>query len=513
MINPIKNWKKSIIRFFLIFFAGAVSSLIFPPFTSSMQGYFAFVLFLAYLFSGERSTKSMFWMSYLFGFSFYAVGFAWINKALMVDEGNFSSYIPVVFFIIGAFFSLFLSIPVALASKGKNVYSKMLLFIAFYVIFEWIRSFIFTGFPWNLLGTALSFDDKLIQGASIVGTYGLSLMLMLLLNGIALLIMSIWRKRFYVGSVVFIVIPMIFGFYSVSLYQDVDYNGDIKVRLVQPNIPQTFKWDNELAYHNFRKHINLSKSGNLDDVDLVVWGETASPYQLDEDMERLSEIVEAIPQNGFLLTGLLRRTIKNGEFVPYNSLFVINDQGVIKDYYDKAHLVPFGEYLPFREYLPDFMKPVANVVGDIGKGEKYKNINVEGLPLMGGAICYESIFPKEVINPKNRPEVLVVLANDGWYGISAGPYQHLMASKMRAVEEGITVIRSANTGISAVIAPNGRILAGIGLDKEAVIDVFLPKVLSKNTIYGKYGNVIPLLLILIVFIIACIVNRMDKNIS
>ena len=120
--------------------------------------------------------------------------------------------------------------------------------------------------------------------------------------------------------------------------------------------------------------------------------------------------------------------MENGEIVPYNSMFVINHEAQIKDYYDKAHLVPFGEYLPFRKYLPKFMSPVADIIGKLGQGEKYKNIRVAGLPLMGGAICYESIFPKDVINPKNRPEILVVLANDGWYGISAGPYQHFVAA-------------------------------------------------------------------------------------
>jgi apolipoprotein N-acyltransferase len=141
-------------------------------------------------------------------------------------------------------------------------------------------------------------------------------------------------------------------------------------------------------------------------------------------------------------------------------LFVINDRGDILDYYDKSHLVPFGEYLPLREYLPDFMRPITNIVGTLGKGEKYKNIKVNGLPTMGGAICYESIFPSEVVNKKDKPELLLVLVNDGWYGISSGPFQHLVAAQMRAVEEGVTVIRSANTGISAVIADKIMIIDG-----------------------------------------------------
>ena len=142
---------------------------------------------------------------------------------------------------------------------------------------------------------------------------------------------------------------------------------------------------------------------------------------------------------------------------------------------------------------------------------KYKNIKVPGLPVMGGAICYESIFPSEVVNKKEKPEILLVLVNDGWYGMSPGPYQHLVASQMRAVEEGVTVIRSANTGISAVIADNGEVLDKIGLSVAGKTDVVLPKRLSHSTVYGKFGNVIPLTLAVILMIIAFFVDRKKKN--
>lgn len=157
------------------------------------------------------------------------------------------------------------------------------------------------------------------------------------------------------------------------------------------------------------------------------------------------------------------------------------------------------------------MAPVASVVGDLGSGEKYKKLQVAGLPLMGGAICYESIFPKEVLNPEQKPELLVVLANDGWYGVSAGPYQHLAAAQMRAVEEGITVIRSANTGISAVIAPNGDVSGLIGLNEEGVSDTALPKVLEKSTLYGRYGNIVPGGLLFFCLLLALLLNSFVIN--
>ena len=539
------------------FLTGVAATLIFPPYAGRWEGYVALIAFLAMLLgeyrddggkcgrengsresccpgsngdgsfdaresggenngrSGQENSDRPVWRkwfgtAYVFGFSFYAVGFSWVSNALLIDGNKFAAFIPAVFAATGLFFGLFWAVPAALAAGGRNVYARALLFCAWFVFFEWVRSFIFTGFPWNLLGTALAFDARAIQGAAYIGTYGLSLLLLLMSCGAAILVSGAYQKRFYGGALWFILLPAGFLLWAAGQYEKTE-PGTTVVRLVQPSIPQTFKWEPGLAYRNFRKYIDLSKSRPSDGVKLVVWGETASPYFLDRDEEHLAEITEAVPDGGFLITGLLRAGFENGAYVPYNSMFVINGRGEIKDYYDKAHLVPFGEYLPFREYLPAFMAPVASVVGDLGSGEKYKKLQVAGLPLMGGAICYESIFPKEVLNPEQKPELLVVLANDGWYGVSAGPYQHLAAVQMRAVEEGITVIRSANTGISAVIAPNGDVSGLIGLNEEGVSDTALPKVLEKSTLYGRYGNIVPGGLLFFCLLLALLLNSFTIN--
>jgi apolipoprotein N-acyltransferase len=251
----------------------------------------------------------------------------------------------------------------------------------------------------------------------------------------------------------------------------------------------------------------LSRSQPLDNIDLVVWGETATPYDLNYDDMHKEEITTAIPPHGYLATGILRESYEQGNFLLYNSLYIIDSNGNIKDYYDKSHLVPFGEYLPFRDYLPKFMSPVTNIVGELGHGEKYKPIRIKNFPLMSGAICYESIFPKETILFSQKTEILLVIANDGWYGISRGPYQHLAAAQMRAAEEGITVIRSANTGISAIIDDKGKILSIIPLNAIDIKDTILPTQLTHQTLYGKYGNIIPLTLALALLIMAFIFNK------
>ena len=506
--------KKRCLAFFnclAVLCLGGVSGFIFPPFDNACTGYIAFISFLSFLFFAERSKKELFWYSYVFGFAFFAVSFSWINNALLVDEERLGSFVPLTIFAIGSFFGLFWAIPAVVSGFFSNVYSRVLVFAGSFVFMEWVRSFIFTGFPWNLLGTALAFDVRLLQGAKYIGTYGLTLCLLMFCLGLALGIISLIKKPGYWESLAFLLVPLAFVAVAGFSFKSVDDLSGLKVRLVQPSIPQTLKWDKESLYQNFRQYIDLSRKESLDDVDMVVWGETASPYFLDHDVKHLFELQEAIPNNGFLLTGVLRLAMENGEIVPYNSMFVINHEARIKDYYDKAHLVPFGEYLPFRKYLPEFMSPVADIVGDLGQGEKHKNIRVAGLPLMGGAICYESIFPKDVINQKNRPEILVVLANDGWYGISAGPYQHFVAAQMRAIEEGITVIRSGNNGISGVIAPNGEIFGVIGLDEKGVSDVNLPKVLSVKTLYGQYGNVMLLILELVIFFLVWFLQSRCKK--
>lgn len=486
--------------------------MIFPPFYGAWVGYVALVSFLLFLFVSQRSKKELFWYGYVFGFAFFVVCFSWINNALLVDAERLGAFVPLTVFAIGSFFGLFWAIPAVISGFMKDICGRMLVFVGSFVFMEWVRSFIFTGFPWNLMGTALAFDVRLLQGAKYVGTYGLSLCLLMFCMGLALGVISLFKKHWYWGCLSFLVVPVGFVMFAGFSFKSVDDLSGLKVRLVQPSIPQTLKWDKDLLYQNFRKYIDLSCQEPLDEVDMVVWGETASPYFLDRDAKHLFELQEAIPDKGFLLTGVLRLAMENGEIVPYNSMFVIDHEARIKDYYDKAHLVPFGEYLPFRKYLPKFMGPVADIIGDLGQGEKHKNIHVAGLPLMGGAICYESIFPKDVINQENRPEILVVLANDGWYGISAGPYQHFVAAQMRAIEEGITVIRSGNNGISGVIASNGEILGTIDLDKIGVSDVNLPQVLTNKTLYGQYGNVIPLMLILLILLLGIFLqNRYNRD--
>ena len=268
------------------------------------------------------------------------------------------------------------------------------------------------------------------------------------------------------------------------------------------------KWDKASLENNFLEYIRLSKSQPLDNIDFVIWGETATPYPLDIETQYRELITEAIPPKGYLITGLVRYEFENSyNYHPLNSMFILNKQGEIIDFYDKSHLVPFGEYIPLRRFLPDWIRPVTQTISDFKPGKPHKLFHLKNYPTFGALICYEIIFPAQIIDRSNKPQFLVNLTNDGWYGDSAGPHQHLVSTQLRAIEEGITIIRVANTGISTVISPFGKFSPKLQLNQKGILDVSLPQKLSTDTLYGKYGNLIPLTLCFLNILIAFIIYQ------
>lgn len=444
-------------------------------------------------------------IGYWYGFGMFAAGFYWVGNALLIDAESFGWLYPLALAGAGAFFGLF-AVPAFVGRfMCRKPWSKILVFGALWVVAEWLRSFILTGFPWNLLGTVWAFDPLFIQTAALWGTYGLSFVTILLSGGIYLLMNGKWKSglALTIGVVVALVV---FGQWRLSKADA--QSSDIVVRLVQPAIPQQMKWNRDVLEDNLNRYVELSRADGWENVDFVIWGETAAPFYLDPEEVNWRTAVRAVPPQGYLITGSLRFD----GYQTYNSLFVLNEEFKLIDYYDKNHLVPFGEYIPLRDYLPDWVRPVANQIADFGTGEPFKTIKLENLPPFGALICYEIIFPDEVINRKNKPSWLVLLSNDGWYGHSAGPYQHLAAARMRAVEEGLTIVRSANTGISAVITPFGTMSGVIGLDQKGYADVRLPQQMSVDTAYSHIGgfvlNIFIIVILIFSYITFTLINRM-----
>lgn len=494
------------------FALGILSIAALPP-------YFCFpILFITlsglfYLMQNAQTGKDWFKLGYWFGFGFYAFGLAWIGNALLIEAQTFGWLYPIVLMASGGFFGLFIAIPASLSFIFKNIYARYLSFSALWVIFEWIRSFIFTGFPWNLLGTTLAFSPITIQLASVIGTYGLSLVILITTIAPALYFCAPNKKNLSLAlSLIFLfsILNLSYGFWRINKFSD-SRESDIKIRIVQPAIPQSMKWSPVSLDENINKYIALSRSTGLEDIDFVIWGETASPFPLDYDSYYRELVTNAISEKGHLITGSLRYEADGNDFYqPLNSMFILNKYGVIEAHYDKSHLVPFGEYIPFREYLPTWVRPITNTIANFKAGDGPQKIKIANYPDLGALICYEIIFPAQVVNKKTRPQWIINLTNDGWYGNSSGPYQHLVTAQMRAIEEGITIVRAANTGISAIITRLGQITHTLGLNQQGILDVSLPQKLEIATIYGKYGNIIPLILCFLNLALAVLIKAKEK---
>lgn len=504
MLNKLGQYKKTI-----AFLLGAISVCSLPPYYLFPILFFTLSSLLLLL-TQTSQPKTAFAIGYWFGFGFFAFGLSWVGNALLIDAKSFGWLYPITLAAAGGFFGLFTGFPALLAAFFKNTYAKFFAFSALWVIFEWLRSFVLTGFPWNLLGSSLAFSVQSLQLASVIGAYGLSLLVLMLCSAPALLIHYRTKTSLATASSIIMGVTALICVFGALRLKNLpeEQVSSYTVRMVQPSIPQSMKWDMGSLNDNFNDYIRLSKSPGLDKVNFVIWGETASPFPLDLEAGYRGLITEAIPEHGYLITGLVRYEFDSFDnYQPLNSMFIINKSGEIIDYYDKSHLVPFGEYIPLRQYLPSWIRPITNTIANFKPGNGPKTFKISDLPSFGALICYEVIFPAQVVNSANKPDFLVNLTNDGWYGISAGPYQHLVTAQLRAVEEGLTIIRAANSGISAVISKTGQIIESIPLNKVGILDVKLPKSLKTTTVYGNFGNNIPLILCFINILIAFLIKK------
>ena len=272
---------------------------------------------------------------------------------------------------------------------------------------------------------------------------------------------------------------------------------DVRLRLVQPNIAQKDKWKDDLRAGHVERQRDMSlapPAGGRPGPTHVIWAETAAPYVLNRQPGLIAALAGAAPAKGALVTGALRlEEAPGGGLRAFNSLFVIEPSGRVAAHYDKAHLVPFGEYVPFYDWL-GFLK-VTIGRGNFSAGPGLATLDIQGLPPAVPLICYEVIFPGAVV-PKEgpRPRWLLNVTNDAWFGHSAGPHQHLAAARFRAVEEGMPLVRVANTGISAIVDPFGRIAASLGLGQSGVIDGGLPEAFEKPPLFARVGNTLALFL-------------------
>ncbi len=482
----------------------AVGSL--PPFYIFPCVFMAFSG-IVFLLNDIESKKQATWTGFWFGFGFFSLGMLWISNALMIEGMGFETLAPLPplgFGLWGGFFCSFVALISVFFKKGL---CRLVAFSAAWGMLEWVRSWLFTGFPWNLMASIWTGFPVMLQTASVWGAYGLSVVTVFA-AGLPSLIRN--RKdifKTFLSAGVILLGLFVFG--SLRLEKAPAVNNTINgvwIRLVQPNIPQGKKWTADEAEQNLMKHVHLSRSVGAEKVTHVVWPETATQFLLVDDDFARGMVTSALTPGAILLAGSLRRE-KTTEglhpFAYYNSIVALNDLGVFLGSYDKSHLVPFGEYVPLADFFP-FIRKLTPVPMDFSVGGGVRTVVIPRTLPVGMLVCYEAIFPGKVADKQVRPYWLLNVTNDGWYGDSAGPYQHFATAQMRAVEEGVPLARAANTGISGMIDAYGRITAFLKLGEKGVVDTGLPRRTDQPTLYASYGNKIPLFFCLILLIAAAI---------
>lgn len=501
-----KPWAQLLLCFLL----GGIGALSLPPFPVyalpllilSLSGFWILLTGLKKLWHAPLA-------GFLYGFGYFLAGIWWVGNALLVDGNAFLWALPFAVSGLQALLALFPMMAALLSQwlyKGRSI-GAYIFFLSMMGFWEWARGNFFTGFPWNLFGSAWTYSLPMLQILSFGGIYLLSLYTIFLCTVPAFVIKGSAAKGLRI-TLLISALCLGAGLYAYGHTRlnnnQTAYNQDVVIQVVSPNIPQADKWDGSKFWDNYIQTVNAISHPTSDlsgKVRAIVLPETAFHYSAFGDpnaVAKLQQTLSAYPEKTYLLTGLLRRDeLPDGGESYHNSLTGYDSTLNEVMNFNKFHLVPFGEYMPLQEYIP--IGPVIGFSGfDFGTGPATKIL--PELPPFSPLVCYEVIFPGEVTAPPSdtepRPQWMVNVTNDAWYAVSPGPYQHLSQTVFRAIEEGLPMIRSTNTGFSAIIDPVGRILDQNKLFETSSQVSHLPQPLRSATFFGIHKNVPFLLLVL-----------------
>ncbi len=443
------------------------------------------VLFLALpifyqLVRRAESARAACSVAFLFGYGYFMAGTWWISNALLVDAEKFGWMVPLSVLGLSAVLALWF-VPLGWAAFRWRARMQPLLFAALWVLVEYARSYGIFGFPWNLLGYVALAVLPVAQLAALVGTFGLSFLLVLVgLLPVAWLNRAERRHARYLTALTLAATLAVFIWGNARLDPPA-LNTDTTLRLVQPSIPQTLKGTAAGQQEAVNELGRLSTQiFGLRDAKATIWSETAYPFTLRETTHL--PLPKGIP---LLLSGAVRAEGARGSLRLWNSLVAITAEGEAVATYDKHQLVPFGEFVPLRHLLP--LEKITPGDIDYSRGDGPRTVAVAGLPPFSPLICYEAIFPWLAAEDAHRPDWLLNVTNDAWYGDSPGPYQHFAMARMRAIEQGVPLVRVANNGITALVDGRGVVLAQLALNQKAVLDVHLPLPLAQ-TFYAHHGD-------------------------
>lgn len=503
---------------FLCFVAGLIAALALEPVSIPFFFFMGFGFF--YLVHDKAQTwKQAFSQSWLFALGFHVAGLYWISASLFIDIEKYFWVLPFSLLALPCYLALIFAACVSALHKlkkdgglKKSGLAYALLLACAILISEALRSFLLGGFPWNLFGYIWTQTDLILQSTSLFGIFGLTFLTLLA----ATLMAETLVRPAATSLLAFAGIAILFSGLALwgeqQLKNETAFVPAIHLRVVQGAIEQAERRTQAQRMAAFSRYISLSTENAEKVPTHIIWPETAAPFFLADDEVMRKALSRIIPKGGALLTGAPSKETKDGDSAYYNSFLVLDEKGTIIGRYDKSHLVPFGEFIPMRSVIKA-LPVAADIIGarDFSSGAGPRTLRAPEFPPFSTLICYEAIFSKAITDESDPPQLLLHVTNDAWFGHTSGPYQHFAMARVRAIEEGLPLIRAANTGISAVVDAYGRIIKKLDLGDRGVIDTPLPTARGEKTFYSQYGFVPVVFLTFLISIVSTMLLLRHKK--
>jgi len=496
-------------RFICAMVLGAFSATAFAPigfFPALLLGFAGLALLLDGAAEAPHRWRAAAATGWAFAFGQFLTGMHWIVYPFMVDPAQHLWQLPFALTLLPAGLGLFgaLGVLPAMLVRGAGA-ARLLLLAAGYGGAEWLRGHVLTGFPWNLPAYGWGASLAVMQGAALIGAYGLSLLTILLGVSLAELLPGEGaRRRLLLPGLMLLLFAGLWGWGALRLATPSLTVPGVSLRLVQPDVPQR-EMGGAYRARNWQRLMDLSKSPGHPTH--IIWPEAAAGDALARTPDAMNDIARLTSQGSVLMTGAMRiGAVTRQRIVWFNSLYLFEPGGALLGVYDKTHLVPFGEYVPYPRLMNAL--GIAQLTGLVPAtaGNGLHRYAVPGAPPLTPLICYEDTFPGEVLSPEGRPGWFVNVTDDSWFGPWAGPAQHLLTAQMRTIEEGVPMARAANTGISAVIDAKGRIIGKRGLNQMGVLDMALPAA-ENPTLFETLGNLGFFVLLIFMMVSAALAAR------
>ncbi len=509
MASPMRAWLERYPTLAALL-AGLGAATALPP-VFFLPGLLGFGVLAAVLWWTGRRPLVAFLRGMAFGFGYFLLGIYWVGIAFFVDPEQFGVYAVPAVLMLALILALTVGVGTALLAlrSWRRIEALALALAVVWTLAEPVRGALGLQFPWNPVASVWALSDATLQVVGLAGTYGLSLLTVAAAALAAPLCLATGEGRRWAIILPALFALVVWGAGTLRLWAAPALpTTGVELRLVQAGIAQHHKWDPEKRAEWFRRHLELTQAPRQPAAQIVIWPESAVPYDVEVQPEVRELLATVTPENGVLIVGGDRYDFDAKPPVAHNSLFVLDHTGAVLSRYDKVNLVPFGEFLPLRRVLRHIgLRKLTQGALDFTPGPRRVSLHLPNLPSASPMICFEAAFPDAATGAGERPAWLVNVTNDAWFGRSSGPYQHLAMARMRSVEEGLPLVRAANTGISVITDSYGRITARLGLGQSGVLDGQLPAPLPQASFARRYDPGLLVVLLLAMGVLSVLVER------